>query len=252
MNTKPTELRRPVIFLDDGGVISDSRVRRPQWQRLVVEFFAPRLGGAPDAWAAANGALVDRLFVPEVWQARLTAARDYADFERVYWWDWLQGMCELVGVPTPPQEEAIALAAQAGRWIPSQIHSGFPGAAEAIRALHAAGYTLHTASGESSSDLDGYLSAMGVRACFGRLYGPDLINTLKNGPAFYARLLADAGVAPHDALVVDDRPEMLAWALEVGTYTALVSADPPPHPATLHLQSLAELPARLAQWDHHL
>jgi len=240
---------KPILFLDDGGVISDNRVRGPQWRRLVGAFFAPRLGGTPDAWAAANGVVVDGLFVPAVWEARMAAARDYADFERVYWWDWLRGMCELVGVPTPPHAEAVALATEAGRWIPSQVHSGFPGAADAIRALHAAGYTLYTASGESSSDLDGYLGVLGVRGCFARLYGPDLINTFKSGPDFYTRLLADAGVAPEDALFVDDRPEMIAWAAAVGARTVLVSPDPLVSVADLTILRLADLPPHLAQLE---
>ncbi len=35
---------KPVILLDDGGVMNDNRLRGEQWQRLVGEFFAPRLG----------------------------------------------------------------------------------------------------------------------------------------------------------------------------------------------------------------
>ena len=42
------------IFLDDGGVLNDNDRRAPQWQRLVGEFFVPRLGGTHQAWAEAN------------------------------------------------------------------------------------------------------------------------------------------------------------------------------------------------------
>ena len=65
---------------------------------------------------------------------------------------------------------------------------------------------------------------MGVRDCFGRLFGPDLIDTHKAGPEFYACLLADAGVAPEAALVVDDNPMVLRWATQVGAKTVLVGA----------------------------
>ena len=34
--------------------MNDSRRRSVQWQRLVGEFFAPRLGGTAEAWAAAK------------------------------------------------------------------------------------------------------------------------------------------------------------------------------------------------------
>lgn len=154
-------------------------------------------------------------------------------------------MCELVGVPAPPEEEGLALARRATAWITRRTRAAFPGAAAAIRALHARGYRLHTASGESSADLAGYLDGLGegLRDCFGRLYGPDLIDTFKDGPAYYARLLADAGVAPADALVVDDSPRAVAWAGEVGTRAVLVGRAPPGASTTACIGGLAELPA---------
>ena len=42
------------IFIDDGGVLNDNALRGQQWPGLVAEFFAPRLGGWPKAWAEAN------------------------------------------------------------------------------------------------------------------------------------------------------------------------------------------------------
>src|SRR5689334_5190807 len=127
---------RLTLFLDDGGVLSDNRVRAPQWQGLVSAFFAPRLGGTPEAWEAANRVVMDRFFVPGVWEARLKATPDYASFERAYQLDWLGGMCALVGVPPPPDEEMLALAREASAAIPSQIHAAFPGATEAVRTLY--------------------------------------------------------------------------------------------------------------------
>lgn len=38
------------IFIDDGGVMNDNAVRGPQWQRLIGEYLAPRLGGSGAAW----------------------------------------------------------------------------------------------------------------------------------------------------------------------------------------------------------
>ena len=43
-----------VLFIDDGGTLNDNRLRAAQWQRFVGEFMAPRMGGDPPAWAAAN------------------------------------------------------------------------------------------------------------------------------------------------------------------------------------------------------
>src|SRR3954447_818584 len=160
-------MTRPVIFLDDGGVMNDNQVRGPQWQRLVGEFFVPLLGGSPMAWAEANRVVVDGFFESNAWKARLQATPDYAAFDRAYQCEWMDGMCTLVGVPTPAEEVCIDLSRRANAYVTRRVRSAFPGAVDAIRILHTRGYTLHTASGEASSDLAGYLEGMEVRECFG-------------------------------------------------------------------------------------
>jgi hypothetical protein len=67
-------MTRPVLFLDDGGVMNDNRLRGPQWQRLVAEFFVPRLGGTQEAWSEANRIVISRLLEPAAW-ARQAGAR---------------------------------------------------------------------------------------------------------------------------------------------------------------------------------
>lgn len=233
-----------VIFLDDGGVMNDNWLRGAQWQRLVAAFFVPKLGGTPEAWTVANYQVITRMLAPDPWQARLRAAPDYASFDRQYQIDWLRWMCDLVGVAAPADEDCVALGHAATRYITPCVRAAFPGVVAAIRALHQQGYVLHTASGESSETLDGYLQGMGVRACFDRLYGPDLVDTFKDGPRFYRRIFADAGVEPRDALVVDDNANAARWAALAGAKTVLIGAAPPSdtHPAWC-LGSLAELPA---------
>lgn len=231
------------VFLDDGGVMNDNRLRGAQWRRLVAEFFAPRLGGTHEAWAQANHEVMERILEPAAWEARLQAAGDYQRFDWAYQLDWLQWMCALVGVPAPADDECYALAHQAADFILPRIRSAFPGVVEAIRALHQRSYPLSTASGESSTDLAGYLTGMGVRECFQRLYGPDLINTQKNGPAYYERVFADAGVDPARALVVDDTPKAIRWARQAGARAVLITTTSPAEAdGVLHLPSLAHLP----------
>jgi len=239
-------MTHPVLFFDDGGVLNDNALRGAQWQRMVAEFFAPILGGDPETWAAANRVVITGILEPTAWLARMQAAPDYRTFDRAYQLDWLHRMCAIVGVQPPPDDEAVELARRANASIIPRIRAAFPGAAEAIRTLHARGYLLHTASGASSWDLAAYLDGMGVRDCFGRLYGPDLIDTFKMGPEFYTRLLADAGVAPEEALVLDDNAGVLRWAAQVGARTVLVRAGPAEGlETTLRIGSLAELPELL-------
>ena len=241
---------RPIIFLDDGGVMNDNRTRALQWQRLVGEYFVPLLGGSPEAWSRANRLVTDRLFEPDAWRRRVQAAADYRSFDRDYQVEWLRGMCGLVGIETPPEEECLRLARRAAVFIPRRVQAAFPGVVGSIRALHRQGYSLHTASGESSIDLEGYLQAMGVRDCFGRLYGPDLIDTLKEGPEYYERLFADLGISAADALVVDDSLRATRWAAQVGARTVLVGVSSLLRTgATVQIGSLVELPATLQQLD---
>ncbi len=237
---------RLMVFLDDGGVMNDNNERGLQWQRLVSEFFVPLLGGPAEAWSRANRVITDRLFEPAAWQRRVQAAADYNSFDRAYQIEWLRGMCELAGIGTPPEEECLRLARRAAAFITRRVQAALPGVVDAIRALHRQGYPLHTPSGEPSLELDGYLQAMEVRDCFGRLYGPDLIDTLKEGPEYYERIFADLGIAPADALVVDDSPRAIGWAAQVGARAVLVGDSLRPHTGTaFQIGSLVELPALL-------
>ena len=240
-------MTRPVLFLDDGGVISDNSKRAPQWQHLVGEFFPPILGGTPDRWSEANLAFTTAIFQPGAWEARLAATPDYWSFQRNYALDWMTMMCELVDIPCPSDAEALSLLEKANSWIIPRVRADFPGVVDTIRLLKHQGYTLHTASGEASTELAGYLGALDVRDCFTRLYGPDLINTLKAGPLFYERLLLDASVLPSEALFVDDSPSVISWVAQVGARGVLVDSDgsKEANESIATIRTLAELPAVL-------
>lgn len=247
-------MQRLILFLDDGGVMNDNRLRTPQWQRLLGEFFPPRLGGSAEGWAEANRVYTEGLWVVNATWLDYAAGlwrqggETYAGFQRQYHIEWLHGMCRLLGRPTPPDDEAVALSQQATHFITRQVQSALPGVVDTIRALKRAGYTLHTASGESSIELDGYLTGMGVRECFDRLYGPDLVDHLKDGPDYYRRILADSGVEPSSALFVDDTPLVVEWIRAAGARAALVgpAAQANGHSdAWLTLDSLAALPPLL-------
>src|SRR6266700_2040447 len=234
------------IFLDDGGVITDKQQRAAEFGRLVGDCFVPLLGGTEEAWTRAHRAVVDRLADPQ--SASVLTAADFSGFYRVYQLRWVGGMCELLGLPTPPEEECLDLAYRTLGWITRRIHAALPGAVEAIRLLHRQGYALHTASGSCSLELAGSFEWLGVLRRFGRLYGADLVNTFKEGPEYYAHLFADVGVQPAEALVVDDSTDALDWAARLGARTILVSSSlRPVAGAILRLRSLSELPDFLQQ-----
>ena len=130
-------------------------------------------------------------------------------------------MCEQVGVEPPADPQGYAIAT--GLWVSERVRAAVPGAIEHVRWLHERGLTLHTASGALSWELEPYLRGMGVRDRFARLYGPDLLDTYKNGPHFYRALLSDSGARRERSVVVDDGEHVRGWAASVGlrTYPSL-------------------------------
>lgn len=231
-----------VVFFDDGGVLSDNAVRAREWQRLVGEFLTPRLGGDRTAWGEANRVVYESWLRQRSDNALVDFFNSNAERER-----WLREMCEHVGVRTPSPPERVSLAKETQEYVFLRVRAAFPEAANVVRAL-AARYTLATASSGTSRELEHYLTGMGVRDHFSDLlYGPDLVQTLKDGPRFYQRIFAHAVVAPGEALVVDDSPQAIAWATEAGARAVLVvresaAAATPTSPA---IRSLAELPPML-------
>ena len=234
------------LFIDDGGVLNDNSRRGPEFQRLTAEFFPPRLGGTPEAWAEANRATFQQVF--EAHKDAMAVVDAYQRAVVPYETAWLTAMCDHVGVVAPKADDCAALAREALLYITSRTRAAFPGAAETVATLAGAGYTLHTASNQPSWEMERYLSGMGVLDHFGILFGADLVNAMKPNREYYERVFALAGVDPSRALVLDDTPEFLDAARKVGACTVLVGASeaPPGHHA---IPSLAALPPLLETLD---
>jgi HAD superfamily hydrolase (TIGR01509 family) len=240
-------VKRPAIFLDDGGVMNDNARRALQWQRLVGVFFAPRLGGTEDAWARANAIVFEREMVRYEAAHRVNPLLGPQEDREEYHDRWLCEMAEEAGLAVPSdRRERLNLVDESTIFITRNVHADYPGAVDAIRALHRAGYVLRTASGTPSLDLEGYLVAMGVRDCFGTLYGPDLVETSKTSPRYFERIFAHADVDPADALVVDDNEMVLDWASAVGARTVLCHPQPPRSAQHGHVEALARLPTAIS------
>jgi HAD superfamily hydrolase (TIGR01509 family) len=231
------------LFLDDGGVMNDNALRGPEWQRLAGVFFAPRLGGSHQAWARANHVVISQQWPEFERFFRESPGQDDRPFRQEMDDAWLAGMCREVGMASPATRlQRLQLADEANAYITRRVRSACPGAAEAIRQLHEAGYVLHTASGEHSYELDGYLDGMGVRHCFGTLYGSDLVGTAKSHPVYYQRILQELSLAPEQALFVDDKEAVLDWAADLGAQTVLCHPEPPRRSRHGHVVTLRDLP----------
>ena len=57
---------------------------------------------------------------------------------------------------------------------------------------------------------------MGTRELFDRIYGSDILNVWKSGPAYYRAALADTGTDAASAVVIDDSETAIGWAAECG------------------------------------
>ena len=66
------------LFIDDGGVMNDNARRAPQFARLVGKYMPPRLGGSPEAWAAANTEVATGLFERHFAHFYCTSVRELA------------------------------------------------------------------------------------------------------------------------------------------------------------------------------
>lgn len=226
MQAHPPRLTARNVFVDCHGVITDGERVTAEWRRLLAEFFVPRLGGMPEAWAEANRHALARTI------ERLQRPGRVRTHPRDYWREddlvWLADMCEQVGVPTPARGFAGELVREAVSFVTAHADASRPGAPEALRELARRGYVLYTASGDLSENLDRYLRRLGARDLFRETYGSDLVGTWKDGPEFYRAVLAHSGVRAHDALIIDDQPRSIEWARQCGIAGILVSPDRPP------------------------
>jgi FMN phosphatase YigB (HAD superfamily) len=215
MSRSARALARPVraVFLDDGGVLNDNERRAPEWRRLLGEFFAPLLGGTPEAWGEANRVVFDGIW--RDWQSLLNSGAEAGPD----WWPaqdprWLAGMCEGVGVPVPADVDGTVKACR--RHVMARIDCAYPDAAAAMQAMRDRGITLHLASGGRTDELEPYMRRMGVWELIGKPYGVDLLGVSKTGPRYYERIAEDSGVDRREAIVVDDSATVLEWADATG------------------------------------
>ncbi|MHA1994895.1 MAG: HAD family hydrolase [Candidatus Hodarchaeales archaeon] len=208
-----------VIFLDDGGVMNDNTSREPQWRELIAQFFVPRYGGTNNIWKSANNYAFNRLMDDYNFTIKNTPLIEYNTFWKKTVSQWITDMFIFAKIEPPSIKQRFQLGREVEEWITPRVDSAYPGIVDTIISLKDRGYTLCTASGESSWSLRGYLLGMGVNDCFTKLYGPDLIDTLKGGKIYYKKILTDMKISPEDGVIVDDSSAYLKYAKEMGIKT---------------------------------
>ena len=210
------------LLIDKGGVLIDNTVLSPQYRRLLGEFLPTELGGDPKAWEDANVGAASRAF-ERYRDAHVTAlSTSISDWYTGDVRQWLYEMCDEVGRTRPPQAQADRIANAAHDYVRRRVEIRAPQIVKRLRNFRERGLKLHVASGDQHNDVVGYLETMGTRELFGRVYGSDLLNVWKAGPAYYRAILADTETDPATAVVIDDSDRAIAWAGECGLRGVLV------------------------------
>ena len=247
-------MKRPVLLFDFDDTLSEQSAFLLHYARAIGDALASGFGGDAEAWTRATADMLQTLEAQYV--ARFVA--DPPGYNA--WYDTMhpQAMALVfgnMGLPVPP--DAAALSRETQRVALAQCDATFEGARDAVRSLHASGYTLHLASGNDSGHLRGALAGAKLSPCFDRLFGPDLLDCAKEGPEYYVRVFHALDIAPADALVIDNDPAALAWALDVGARA--IQADFLPHKPVQAVSGIAakitdirELPALVAQIEQDL
>ncbi len=217
-------MKHPVLLFDFDDTLSEQSVFVLQYVRGIGETLSPRFGGNAEDWTQAA---VDMLQMLEA-QYVARFCPDPTGYNA--WYDTMHPAAMALvfggmGLTVPPDAEALSRETQ--RIALAQCDACFEGARDVVASLHAAGYTLHLASGNDSGHLCGAIAGAKLAPCFDRLFGPDLIDCAKEGPEYYARLFRALNISPADALVIDNDPNAIGWALTVGARA--VQADFLPH-----------------------
>jgi HAD superfamily hydrolase (TIGR01509 family) len=182
-------------------------------------YFSPRFGGAPDEWKEANTYAFTALMKNYNDYSTNNPYIEYADYKKKERDQWILDTFKAMKMEVPDLGTRLKLAKEATHWIIQRIQSSYPGVIKTVEFLAKKGFTLCTASGEASDELNGYLTGMGIQNYFSKLYGPDLINTLKASKRFYDEIFLDLEIEATQAIVVDDSPKAISWAATTGATT---------------------------------
>lgn len=203
------------IFFDDGGVLNNNEIRGKQWQKHCGQIFSSKFGGNPEIWGEANFRLISR-YTNLFWKDWKDVFPHFLNFYASYKVGWVNGMFEEVGKETPVNLDHEQLFDEVADYVIPKIRSAVPGVINSIKLLYKKGFKLYSASGLISKEMKMYLDGMGIKSLFREFFGPDLINTWKHGPEFYASIFKELGLKSQNAIVIDDKPLFLHSALEVG------------------------------------
>ncbi|MFX1344588.1 MAG: HAD family hydrolase [Promethearchaeota archaeon] len=203
------------IFFDDGGVLNDNKIRGEHWKTFVGEYYSKRFGGDPETWGEANQKLINSIF-NEFSRDIKEKFGDYNSFYNDFKKKMVTGMFRETGNRLPENINYFEVFNATTQYVIPKVRSAIPGVIDSIKELHSRDFILYTAAGADSTEMKMYLKAMGVIQYFKEFYGPDLINTWKSEPEFYAEIFIHSKMDATKAIIIEDQPRFLENALNVG------------------------------------
>lgn len=139
-----------------------------------------------------------------------------------------------------PDDLVARLVARKAAYYQIQVRlKGFPeveGAADLVREVHGAGWSLGVVTGALRAEVEGALRHMGLTACFKTVITADEVPSGKPDPEGYRRGLSNLNALPplparlfhpHEVLVIEDSPLGLEAAQALGMPTLGVASTQP-------------------------
>ncbi len=202
------------VFLDFDDTLSDPFELHLQYVREVGGYLSDRYGEDAVRWSRAAIDMLEAVQGDYLDRFERNPLSGYCVWLDTIWERAALGMFEQMGMAPPPEPARVAQETQFNGLV--RCNAAFAGASEALASLHDSGWIVRIASGQESKYLTAALIGAGLDRYVGRRFGPDLVDCAKEGPEYYERVFESVGVTSADAVVVDDDPHAIGWAIQTG------------------------------------
>lgn len=216
------------LLLDFDGTVSEPNGLLQQYVDALTGQFRQQHGGDPAVWRTTTYEMLVQLTQEFQDHFVRDPTAPYNRFMDQIYARSTEMVYRAQGFPLPP--DPIAFARETQKRALEQCNATYAGVEEGLGWLLAQRYSLHMASGQESGFLQGAMQGAGLAHLPTRWYGPDLIDCAKESPEYYRRIFADLNLLPEQVVVLDDLPEAILWAQELGAKTVqahLLSETPP-------------------------
>lgn len=204
------------ILFDDGNVLNNNEIRGKLWPEVFANYMMNRFGGSKDQWIQSNRTYFAEFMEDFYSKVRKRARINFKPYFQQHMVNWTTATLSYMNLEIPSEKKLVNLYKEITAFVNPRSVAPNPGIIKCIKELKSKNFNIVTSSGETSFELDGYLTGMGIKQYFDKLYGPDLINTGKFSSHFFQQIVNDLGISESQAILIEDNPEMIRMAQEIG------------------------------------